>query len=58
MRAVVDDNVELTRKLLEDGADPTIKDNAGWAPVHESANPEVTKLLLLAEASRRMSSFS
>ena len=58
MRAVVDDNVDLIRKLLEDGADPTIKDNAGWAPIHESANPEVTKLLLLAEVCRRTLSFS
>lgn len=52
MRAVVADNVKLITRLISEGADVTIKDNAGWAPIHESANVDVTEMLLKAEVSR------
>lgn len=50
MRAVHDADLTRVKELIADGADVNITCNAGWTPLHESANPEITKLLLDAEA--------
>ena len=50
MRAVHDADMAKVKVLIADGADVNIACNAGWTPLHESGNPEITTLLLEAEA--------
>ena len=50
MRAVHDNDMATVKVLIADGADVNITCNAGWTPLHESGNFEITKLLLEAEA--------
>ncbi|CAL9690653.1 unnamed protein product [Knipowitschia caucasica] len=36
--AAIKGDAETVRKLLEQEADPNLKDNAGWTPLHEACN--------------------
>lgn len=49
MAAIRDKNVEVTRVLLENGADPDFADKAGGLPLHfavQKKNMEIVKLLV------------
>ncbi|KAK5890559.1 hypothetical protein CesoFtcFv8_014072 [Champsocephalus esox] len=36
--AAIKGDVEAVKEFLEQGADPNLKDNAGWTPLHEACN--------------------
>ncbi|NWV41075.1 BARD1 protein, partial [Grantiella picta] len=47
--ASIKGDLEAVEQLLKNGADPNVKDNAGWTPLHEACNHghrEVVELLL------------
>ncbi|NXW33451.1 BARD1 protein, partial [Phaetusa simplex] len=51
--ASIKGDLAAVEELLKNGADPNIKDNAGWTPLHEACNhghEEVVKLLLQYKA--------
>ncbi|NXO74131.1 BARD1 protein, partial [Phainopepla nitens] len=51
--ASIKGDLEAVEQLLKNGADPNVKDNAGWTPLHEACNHghrEVVELLLRHQA--------
>ncbi|NWI24475.1 BARD1 protein, partial [Sula dactylatra] len=51
--ASIKGDLEAVEELLKNGADPNVKDNAGWTPLHEACNhghKEVVELLLQYKA--------
>ncbi|NWW96458.1 BARD1 protein, partial [Rhynochetos jubatus] len=51
--ASIKGDLEAVEELLKNGADPNVKDNAGWTPLHEACNHghrEVVELLLQYKA--------
>ncbi|NXT34439.1 BARD1 protein, partial [Pelecanoides urinatrix] len=51
--ASIKGDVAAVEQLLKNGADPNVKDNAGWTPLHEACNhghKEVVELLLQYKA--------
>ncbi|KAH9520085.1 BRCA1-associated RING domain protein 1 [Bulinus truncatus] len=52
--ATIEADLETVRKLLEEGANPNVKDYAGWTPLHEAVNhgnADITELLIKHGAS-------
>ncbi|NXX21617.1 BARD1 protein, partial [Podargus strigoides] len=51
--ASIKGDLAAVEQMLKDGADPNVKDNAGWTPLHEACNhghKEVVELLLQSQA--------
>ncbi|NWX18897.1 BARD1 protein, partial [Aegotheles bennettii] len=51
--ASIKGDIAAVEQLLKNGADPNVKDNAGWTPLHEACNhghKEVVELLLQCKA--------